>query len=171
MPVDSCQVPSAAFRIREAIPADVPQILGFVRELAEFEKLSHLVTATEAGMHEALFGTRPAAEALLAFDGETPVGFALFFHSFSTFLGARGLWLEDLYVSPAHRRRGFGRAMLLHVARIAHQRGCGRFEWSALDWNEPAIRFYKSLGAALMDDWTTFRVTGSALEHLANLRD
>lgn len=169
-PIDLAATPSAALRIREAVLRDVPQILEFVRELADYEKLGHLVTAEEGGLRDALFGPRPAAEALLGFDGETPVGFALFFHTFSTFLGVRGLWLEDLYIRPAHRRRGFGRAMLLHLARIACSRGCGRFEWSALDWNEPAIRFYKSLGASEMAEWRLFRVTGEALAGMAAIR-
>jgi GNAT superfamily N-acetyltransferase len=142
----------------------------FIRGLAEYEHLSHLVTATEETLRDALFGTRPGAEVLLAFEATTPVGFAVFFHNFSTFLGRRGLWLEDIYIDPAFRRKGYGRALLLHVARIAHERGCGRFEWAALDWNTPAIDFYKGLGAVRLDDWTIFRATGTALEKMAAMR-
>jgi GNAT superfamily N-acetyltransferase len=153
--------------IRSAVAADVPLILTFVRDLAEYEKLGHLVTATEAGLREALFGARPGAEVVLAFEGADAVGFAVYFHNFSTFLGVKGLWLEDLFVRPAYRGRGYGKALLLHVARIAHQRGCGRFEWAVLDWNAPSIAFYKSLGAQPLDDWTIMRVTGPALDALA----
>lgn len=155
--------------IRPATADDVPVILSFVRDLAEYEKLSHLVTATEAGLREALFGAHPGAEVVLAYEGQEAVGFAVYFHSFSTFLGVKGLWLEDLFVRPAYRGRGHGKALLLHVARIAHQRGCGRFEWAVLDWNEPSIRFYKSLGAQPLDDWTIMRVTGPALHALASM--
>jgi len=158
------------FHIRPATAEDIPLVLEFVRELAEYEHLSLLVSATEARLRESLFGAHPGAEVLLGFAGDAPAGFAVYFHNFSTFLGVKGLWLEDLYVRPALRRRGYGRALLLHVARIAGMRGCGRFEWAALDWNEPAIRFYKSLGAVALDDWTIFRVTGPALENLADMR-
>ena len=153
--------------IRPAVIDDTGTLLDLIRGLAEYERLSHLVTATEASLRDALFGSQPGAEALLALEGESAIGFAVFFHNFSTFLGKRGLWLEDIFVRPEHRRKGYGEALFLHVARIAHQRGCGRFEWSALDWNEPAIRFYKSMGAVALDDWTIFRVTGDALERLA----
>ena len=153
--------------IRPAVIDDTGTLLDLIRGLAEYERLSHLVTATEASLRDALFGSQPGAEALLAFESESPVGFAVFFHNFSTFLGKRGLWLEDIFVRPEHRRKGYGEALFLHVARIAHDRGCGRFEWSALDWNEPAIRFYQSMGAVALDDWTIFRVTGDALERLA----
>jgi GNAT superfamily N-acetyltransferase len=156
--------------IRPATEADIPLVLTFIRGLAEYEHLSHLVTATEETLRDALFGARPGAEVLLAFEAATPVGFAVFFHNFSTFLGRRGLWLEDIYIDPAFRRKGHGRALLLHVARIAHERGCGRFEWSALDWNTPAIDFYKGLGAVPLDDWTIFRATGAALEKMAAMR-
>lgn len=161
---------SAPLTIRPATPDDVALILAFIRGLAEYEHLEHLVTASEASLREALFGPQPGAEVSLAFAGETPVGFTVYFHTFSTFLGKRGLWLEDIFVKPEYRRHGYGRALLLHVARIAHQRGCGRFEWSALDWNTPAIDFYNGLGAIALDDWTIFRVTGDALERLAALR-
>jgi len=156
--------------IRPATEADIPVVIMFIRGLAEYEHLSHLVTATEETLRDALFGARPGAEVLLAFEAATPVGFAVFFHNFSTFLGRRGLWLEDIYIDPAFRRKGYGRALLLHVARIAHERGCGRFEWSALDWNTPAIDFYKGLGAVPLDDWTIFRATGAALEKMAAMR-
>lgn len=156
--------------IRPAGETDIALVLSFVRELAEYEHLSHLVSATEDSLREALFAVQPGAEVLLAFCAEEPVAFAVYFHNFSTFLGKRGLWLEDIYVKREHRRKGYGRALLLHVARIARDRGCGRFEWAALDWNAPAIDLYKSLGAVPLDDWTTFRVTGASLERLAEMR-
>jgi GNAT superfamily N-acetyltransferase len=159
----------AEFHIRSADASDVPVILAFVRELAEYEHLSHLVTATESKLRETLFGAHPGAEVVLAFEGSEPTGFAVFFHNFSTFLGVKGLWLEDLFVRPVFRGRGYGKALLMYVARIACERGCGRFEWSVLDWNEPSIRFYKSLGAQPLDDWTIFRVTGQALQDLAQM--
>jgi GNAT superfamily N-acetyltransferase len=157
-------------QIRSADVDDLPVILAFIRELAEYERLSHLVTATEAGLRESLFGAHPGAEVVLAFEGGEPAGFAVFFHNFSTFLGVKGLWLEDLFVRPAFRGRCYGKALLLHVARIACERGCGRFEWAVLDWNEPSIRFYKSLGAQPLDDWTIFRVTDQALQDLARVK-
>jgi GNAT superfamily N-acetyltransferase len=154
--------------IRPANIDDTAALLDLIRGLADYEHLSHLVTASQATLEDALFGARPGAEALLAFEDDNAIGFAVFFHNFSTFLGRRGLWLEDLFVKPEHRRKGYGRALFLHVARIAHERHCGRFEWAALDWNEPAICFYKSMGAVALDDWTNFRVTGEALAHLAS---
>jgi GNAT superfamily N-acetyltransferase len=126
------------------------------------------VTATEAGLRETLFGARAAAEVVIGYTGDAPVGFALFFPNYSTFLGKPGLYLEDLFVLPEWRGHGFGHGLLAHLATIAVERGCGRFEWSVLDWNEPAIGFYKSLGAKLMDGWSIFRVTGDALEKLAS---
>jgi GNAT superfamily N-acetyltransferase len=156
-------------RIRTAEPEDVALILSFVQELAEYERLSHMVTATRETLRESLFGERPGAEVLLAFEADVPAGFAVFFHNFSTFLGIKGLWLEDIFVRPAYRGRGYGKALLLHCARIARERGCGRFEWSVLDWNEPSIRFYRSLGAVPLDDWTIFRVAGDALTRLAEM--
>src|SRR5262245_48160518 len=156
--------------IRAARPSDVGLILQFVRELAAYERLSHLVAATEPMLAEALFGPQPGAEVLLALENDTPAGFAVFFHNFSTFLGSRGLWLEDIYVKPQFRGRGYGRALLLHVACIAQERRSARFEWAALDWNTPAIEFYKALGAKTLDDWTIFRVTGEALTRLATTR-
>jgi GNAT superfamily N-acetyltransferase len=151
--------------IRPATAADVPLVLGFIRRLAEYEKLSHEVEATEERVRAGLFPEQgpPAAECLLAFVGGTAAGFALFFPTFSTFLAKPGLYLEDLFVEPSMRRRGVGKALLLHVARLAAGRGCGRLEWSVLDWNEPAIRLYESLGARRLTEWTVCRLTGAAL--------
>ena len=154
-------------RVRAASEEDVPLILSFINELAEYERLSHEVVATEDALREHLFGERPVAEVVIAEDGGEPAGFALFFHSFSTFLGRPGIYLEDLYVRPEFRGRGIGRAMLVRLARLAKERGCGRLEWSVLDWNEPAIGFYKDLGASPVGGWTVYRVTGEALEGLA----
>jgi len=155
-------------RVRNASEEDVPLILDLIRELAEYEKLSHEVVATEDGLRRSLFGERPAAEVLIGeFEGR-PAAFALFFHNFSTFLGKPGIYLEDLYVRPRFRGRGMGKAMLVRLAKLARERGCGRLEWSVLDWNEPSIRFYESLGAVAMTDWTVHRVTGEALDSLAS---
>jgi GNAT superfamily N-acetyltransferase len=154
--------------IRDATQDDVPLILEFIRALAEYERLSHLVTATEAILRESLFGPRPGAQALLAFEGDTPVGFAVYFHNFSTFLGRSGMWLEDLFVKPAYRGCGYGKALLHRAGQIAHERGCGRFEWSVLDWSTPSIEFYRSLGAEPLSDWTIFRMTGKSLEQFAH---
>lgn len=156
------------FRIREATEEDVPLILAFVRELAEYEKLSHEVVATEEALRDSLFGERRVAEVLLGYVEDEPAAFALFFHNFSTFLGKPGIYLEDLFVRPEFRGTGLGKAMLSHLAGLAKERGCGRLEWWVLDWNEPAIGFYKGLGAEPMDEWTVYRVTGEALERLAN---
>jgi GNAT superfamily N-acetyltransferase len=156
-----------AFRIERATERDVPLILELIKGLAVYEKLAHEVTATEAGLRDTLFGARPAAEVIIGYAGDTPAGFALFFPNYSTFLGKPGLYLEDLFVLPEWRGHGFGRALLTELARIAVARGCGRFEWSVLDWNEPAIGFYKNLGAKMMDGWSIFRVTGDALTKLA----
>ncbi len=153
--------------IRAATPDDVPVLLELVRALAEYERLAHLVAADEAELARELFAPAGGVEAILGFADGAAVGFAVYFHNFSTFLGRRGLYLEDLFVRPEHRGKGYGRALLLHVARLAHARGCGRFEWMALDWNAPAIRFYKSLGAAELAEWRLFRVTGDALARLA----
>jgi GNAT superfamily N-acetyltransferase len=153
--------------IRPATEDDVPIILSLIRELAEYERLSHEVVATEGLLRESLFGERRGAEVLIACCKGAPAGFALFFHSFSTFLGRPGIYLEDLYVKPEFRGRGIGRALLTHLARLAKERGCGRLEWAVLDWNEPAIKLYKSIGAVPMDEWTVYRVTGEALETLA----
>lgn len=153
--------------IRTATAADVPLILEFIKGLAEYEKLAHEVVADEALLHEQLFGERPGAEVVIAYLAGEPVGFALFFHNFSTFLGRRGIYLEDLFVKPDVRGHGVGRALLGHLARLAIARGCGRFEWAVLNWNEPAIKFYESLGAKPMNEWTVYRVTGEALNKLA----
>src|SRR5581483_3790129 len=152
-----------AIRIARATASDVPLILQMIRDLADYERMSDLVVATEADIRDSLFGSHPAAGVLIAYDGETPAGFAVFFHNFSTFVGKRGLYLEDLFVKPEFRRRGIGRRLLAELARMAVERYCGRFEWSVLDWNQPAIDFYKSLGAVPLSDWTVFRVTGDAL--------
>ncbi len=142
--------------------------MSFIKGLAAFERLSDEVTATEAGLRESLFGANPAAEVAIGFAGDEPAGFAVFFHNYSTFLGQRGMYLEDVYVVPEHRSNGLGKLLLSHVAGIAVDRGCGRFEWSVLDWNESAARFYKELGAEVMGDWRTFRIDGDALGKLAN---
>lgn len=152
--------------LRPATMADVPTILELIRQLAEYEKLLHEVAATEAVLRESLFGTRPAAEIVLAERAGCAVGFALFFPTFSTFLGVPGLFLEDLYVIPGERGRGTGKRLLQHVARLAVERECGRLEWSVLDWNAPAIGFYRKLGAVPMDDWTVYRLTGDALRQV-----
>ena len=158
----------AETRIREASAGDVPLILSLIRELAEYERLSHEVVATEDALREGLFGEHRYAEILIAEHDGTPAGFALFFHNFSTFLGKPGLYLEDLYVRPAFRGAGIGKRLLVHLARLAKGRGCGRLEWWVLDWNEPSIGFYKGLGAVPMDDWTVYRIAGTALEDLAS---
>jgi GNAT superfamily N-acetyltransferase len=157
----------AALRIERATEQDVPLILRLIKELAVYERMAADVTATEDGLRATLFGARPAAEVVIARVGGRPAGFALFFHNYSTFLGKPGLYLEDLFVVPEFRGHGYGRELLQHLARIAVERGCGRFEWSVLDWNEPAIGFYEKLGARAMEDWTIFRVTGDALTALA----
>ena len=154
-------------RIESAQERDVPLILELIRGLAEYERMSDQVIATEAGLREALFGAQPSAEVIVAYADDRPAGFALFFHNFSTFLGRRGLYLEDLFVKPEFRRLGIGRRLLTELARMAVERGCGRFEWSVLDWNAPAIEFYKRLGARPLDEWTIFRMTGDALTRLA----
>jgi GNAT superfamily N-acetyltransferase len=157
-----------ALRIAPATSADVPLILDLIRGLAEYEKLSHEVVATEDLLREHLFGARSVAEVRLAYLGDTAVGFALYFHNFSTFLGRPGIYLEDVYVRPEFRGRGVGRALLKEVARVAAERKCGRLEWSVLDWNEPAIGFYRSLGAEPMSEWTVYRMTDDAIRKLAD---
>jgi GNAT superfamily N-acetyltransferase len=161
----STDIPS--FTIRPATKADVPVILSFVRKLADYERLSHEVVATEKLLRETLFGRRRTAEVAIGYYKREPVGFVLFFHNYSTFLGRAGIYIEDLFVDEAYRRRGFGRALLAYVTTLAVERDCGRLEWSVLDWNEPAINFYKKLGAAPMSEWTVFRVTGESLQKLA----
>lgn len=147
---------------------DVPAIVDLIKALAEYERLAHEVVATEADIRRGLFGPRPYAEVLLAKDGKDTVGFALFFHNYSTFLGRPGLYLEDLFVRPDRRGRGCGKALLTALARLAVERGCGRFEWSVLGWNEPAIGFYQRMGAQVMEEWRICRVTGDALARLAH---
>ena len=153
--------------VRPASTEDVPLIYSLIKELADYERLSHEVVATEDMLREHLFGERPVAEVLIADNGGEAAGFALFFHNFSTFLGRPGIYLEDLYVRPEFRRARIGRALLVHLARVARERGCGRLEWSVLDWNEPAIGFYRGIGASPVSGWTVYRVTGEALEDLA----
>jgi GNAT superfamily N-acetyltransferase len=154
-------------QLRSAQLADVPHILALIRELAEYEKLAHEAVADEATLAAQLFGDTPAAEVVIAEVDGQPAGFALFFHNFSTFLGKRGLYLEDLYVKPEYRGLGLGRRLMAHLAGLAIERDCGRFEWSVLDWNAPAIAFYRELGAQPMDEWTVQRVSGDALHALA----
>lgn len=154
--------------IDAATPADVPTILRLIRALADYEKLSDQVVATEARIHEALFGERPAAECLIAREDGVAAGFALFFHNFSTFRGQRGIYLEDLFVDPAYRGRGYGRALLQRLAQLAEVRDCARLEWSVLDWNAPAIGFYESLGARRLNEWQIYRLTDDALHAFAN---
>ena len=150
--------------LRPATPADVPAIVALIRELAAYERLEHLVETTPETLHPHLFGPRPVVEAVVAEVAGAVVGFALFFTNFSTFLGRPGLYLEDLYVQPVHRGTGLGKALLQHLGALAVARGCGRFEWSVLDWNESAIRFYEKMGATLLSDWRICRVAGPALE-------
>ena len=160
-------VSSAGIRIGAATPADVPIIHTLIRELATFERLLDEAKATEAQLHDGLFGPRPSAEVVIARVGDEVAGFALFFHNYSTFVGKPGLYLEDLYVRQHFRGQGCGGALLRHLARLAVERGCGRFEWSVLDWNQRAIDFYKSLGAQPMAEWTIFRISGESLTRLA----
>ncbi|TAK41106.1 MAG: GNAT family N-acetyltransferase [Betaproteobacteria bacterium] len=153
--------------IRPARPQDCDTLHGLVRALAEYEKLTQHVTGTSEQLHAELFGATPVIEAVIAWDGELAAGFALYFHNYSTFLARRGLYLEDLFVIPEARGRGFGKALIRHCARLALERGCGRFEWAVLDWNRPAIDFYRSIGAAVLPDWQICRLTGEALERFA----
>jgi GNAT superfamily N-acetyltransferase len=153
-------------RIIPATKNDIPLILALIKELAEYERLAHEVEATEEVLAETLFGARPSAEVILAFYDEQPVGYALYFHSFSTFLGRPGIYLEDLFVRPALRGKGIGKALLATLARVAAEKNCGRLEWAVLNWNESAIGFYKSLGARPMDSWTVYRMTGEPLARL-----
>ena len=155
-------------RIVPAVERDTSAILSLINRLAEYERLAHEVEATEEDIRESLFGDWPGAEVVLAYVGADLAGFALFFHNYSTFLGRRGLYLEDLFVLPAYRGRGVGRRLLAYLARLALERKCGRLEWWVLDWNESAIRFYRSIGARPMDDWTVYRLDGDALARLAD---
>ena len=155
-------------KIRAATREDVPIILQLIRDLAEYERAPSEVTATEEQLVDVLFGERRAAEVLLAFEDDAPVGFAVFFHNFSTWLGQPGLYLEDLFVKPEARGKGYGRSLLVHLAKIARDRGCGRMEWAVLDWNKPAIQFYRALGATPMDEWTVFRLKREGIIKLAD---
>ena len=157
----------AGIRIVPAQASDVPIILEMIKALAEYEQLTHEVVATEDDLRQSLFGPRPAGEVVLAYDGDTPIGFALFFHNFSTFLGRHGLYLEDLFVVPEWRGKGVGKQLLVHIASIAESRKCGRMEWAVLDWNESAIAFYRRMGAHVLDEWRICRLTGSELRAVA----
>lgn len=157
----------ANFEIRTTTEADVPIILSLIRELAEYEREPDAVVATEAGLREVLFGPKRSAEVLLALENGGPVGFAVYFYNFSTWLGRPGLYLEDLFVRPDVRGKGYGRALLERLARVAQERGCGRMEWAVLDWNDPAIQFYRKLGAEPMNEWTVFRLTKEGIAKLA----
>ena len=158
----------ANFEIRPARVEDVPVILELIRDLATYERAPDEVTATEEQLVDVLFGERPSAEVLLAFEGQSPVGFAVYFYNFSTWLGRAGLYLEDLFVKPDERGKGYGRALLVELAKIARERECGRMEWAVLDWNEPAIKFYRTLGAKPMHEWTVFRLTRDGISRLAD---
>lgn len=155
-----------ALRVEAARPGDVPLILDMVRKLAAYEKIPHSVTATENDLHETLFGPQPAAEAAIGYVGDDPAGITVFFTTYSTFLARRGIYLEDIFVEEQHRGAGLGKALLAYVAHLAVERGCARLEWSVLNWNEPAIGFYRSLGANPMDEWTVYRLTGEPLDKL-----
>jgi len=159
---------SNQFEIRPAHVDDVPIILELIRDLATYERAPEEVTATQEQLVDVLFGERPAAGVLIAFEGKSAVGFAVYFYNFSTWLGRPGLYLEDLFVKPENRGKGYGRALLVELAKIARRRDCGRMEWAVLDWNEPAIKFYRALGATPMHEWTVFRLTGDGIARLAN---
>jgi|SRR5436190_9532094 GNAT superfamily N-acetyltransferase len=159
------------FNIRPARVEDVPIILELIRDLATYERAPDEVVATKEQLVDVLFGERPVAEVLLAFEAETAVGFAVYFYNFSTWLGRPGLYLEDLFVNPEKRGKGYGRALLVELAKIARDRGCGRMEWAVLDWNEPAIKFYRALGAQPMHEWTVFRLTSEEIAKLADAAD
>lgn len=155
------------FEIRDATNVDIPIILQLIRDLATYERAPDDVVATEEGLREVLFGPEPSAKVVIAFENTTAVGFAVYFFNFSTWLGRPGLYLEDLFVKPEMRGRGYGRKLLVHLAKIARDRGCGRMEWAVLDWNEPAIGFYKTIGARPLEDWRIFRLTGNGISRLA----
>jgi GNAT superfamily N-acetyltransferase len=159
------------FEIRPARVEDVPVILELIRELATYERAPDEVTATKEQLVDVLFGDRPAAEVLLVFDGKSAVGFAVYFYNFSTWLARPGLYLEDLFVKPEKRGKGYGRALLIELAKIARERDCGRMEWAVLDWNEPAIKFYRALGATPMHEWTVFRLARAEIAKLADAAD
>ena len=156
-------------RLVPARESDVPLVFSLIQRLADYERLAHELEATEDGIREAMFGEWPIIEVVLAYVGAEPAGYALYFHNYSTFAGRRGLYLEDLFVIPEHRGRGIGKRLLKHLAQLAVERRCRRMEWAVLDWNESAIRFYKSIGAVPMDEWTTYRLSGDALDRLAEL--
>ena len=158
---------ATSFEIRTTTEADVPVILSLICDLATYERAPDAVVATDAGLREVLFGPTPSAEVLLALEKAEPVGFAIYFSNFSTWLGRPGLYLEDLFVRPEKRGKGYGRALLIRLAQIAQERRCGRMEWAVLDWNEPAIQFYRKLGATPMDEWTVFRLTEEEIAKLA----
>jgi len=159
---------TTGFEIRPVRPDDVPTLLGLIRKLAEYEKLLDSVTATEADFHAALFGPRPFAEALLGIHQERAVGYAIYFHNFSTFLGQPGLYIEDIFVEKEFRGRGFGKALILRLVEIARERKCGRVEWTALNWNEPALRFYRGLGAEVLSEWQILRLDRAGIERLGS---
>ena len=161
----------ADFKIRPARLQDVPIILQLIHDLATYERAPDEVSATEGQLVDVLFGEKPAAEVLLAFEEESPIGFAVYFYNFSTWLARPGLYLEDLFVKPEKRGKGYGRALLIELAKTARDRSCGRMEWAVLDWNEPAIKFYRSLGAKPMHEWTVFRLTGEGISELASAAD
>ena len=165
---DDVEPEDARFHMRRATAADVSVILALIKALAAYERAPEEVTATENQLKKVLFGRKPAAEVILGFEGDRPAGFAVFFHNFSTWLGRPGLYLEDLFVRPEMRGKGYGRALLVHLARIARERDCGRMEWAVLDWNVPAIEFYRKLGAKPMDQWTVFRLTREKIGRLAD---
>jgi len=162
---------ATSFEIRTTTEADVPVILSLIRDLATYERAPDAVVATDAGLREVLFGPKPSAEVLLALEKTEPVGFAVYFSNFSTWLGRPGLYLEDLFVRPEKRGKGYGRALLIRLAQIAQERRCGRMEWAVLDWNEPAIQFYRKLGATPMDEWTVFRLTQDGIAKLASSKN
>ena len=169
IPVQNLQTANChTMKIRAATREDIPTILQLIRDLAEYERAPNEVKATEEQLLDVLFGERPCAEVALGFENDAPVGFAVFFQNFSTWLGRPGLYLEDLFVKPEERGKGYGRALLVHLAKIARERGCGRMEWAVLDWNEPAIEFYRALGAVPMEEWTVFRLTGEGITNLAS---
>jgi GNAT superfamily N-acetyltransferase len=157
----------AQIRISPAEESQVPLIMSFVRKLAEYEKLAHKIVANEELLRASLFGPKPAAEVVIAYVNDEPAGFAIFFHNFSTFAGRPGIYLEDLFVEPKFRRKGVGKALFVYLARTAKERGCARLDWAVLDWNEPAIRFYREIGAEAMDAWTVHRLSGAKLDELA----
>ena len=157
------------FSLRMAETEDIPLILDFIRKLADYEQLSHEVVATEEDLEKHLFGQEKVAEVILGYEGEVPVGFALFFHNFSTFLGKPGIYLEDLFVLEEYRGKSYGKTLLTYLAKLAMERDCGRLEWAVLDWNEPSIEFYKSLGATLLNEWIVNRVSGESLVKLAEM--